>query len=101
VKNANPLGAAASPAVDKTDGARQDVATLGTFLVHILRSQDSTWQGTVTLLDKNAKRSLVPQLTIRDRGTNTLFNSKATLAFRSLLELLLLIDSALETEEGD
>jgi len=46
-----------------------------TFVVTILSSQNSTWQGTVTWIDK-----------------------KKTLPFRSMLEMLKLIDSVVNSE---
>lgn len=48
------------------------------FVVHILNNQNSTWQGTVTWLDKNH-----------------------TEHFRSLLELIKLIDSTMEAEKSE
>lgn len=48
----------------------------GTFVIQILNQQNATWQGTITWTD-----------------------GKKTLPFRSLLELIKLIDSVLETEE--
>ena len=49
---------------------------MGTFVVHVKYRQHSTWQGEVVWAEKNEKRS-----------------------FRSALELLKLIDGALESEE--
>ena len=51
---------------------------LATFVVHVKHRQHSTWQGEVVWAEKNEKRS-----------------------FRSALELLKLIDNALEDEEGE
>lgn len=50
----------------------------GTFVVHIKYRQNATWQGQVTWAEK-----------------------KQTCSFRSALELLKLIDSALDEETGD
>lgn len=54
----------------------ENKGTLGTFVVHVKYRQHSTWQGEVVWAEKNEKRS-----------------------FRSALELLKLIDGALEIEE--
>ena len=51
---------------------------LATFVVHVKHRQHSTWQGEVVWAEKNEKR-----------------------VFRSALELLKLIDNALEDEEGE
>ena len=48
----------------------------GTFVIRILNRQNATWQGMVTRLDKKEERP-----------------------FRSLLELIKLIDSAFDEEE--
>jgi hypothetical protein len=50
--------------------------TLGTFVIRILNRQNATWQGVVTRVDKKEERP-----------------------FRSLLELIRLIDSAFEDED--
>lgn len=49
-----------------------------TFIINIMHSQNATWQGSVDWLGKEGKRSQY---------------------FRSALELLRLIDSAMECEE--
>ena len=49
----------------------------GTFLIDIYNRQNATWQGTVTWVNRNEKQH-----------------------FRSALELIKLIDSALEKAEG-
>lgn len=49
----------------------------GTFLLNIYNRQNATWQGTVTWIDKNEKQQ-----------------------FRSALELIKLIESALDEAEG-
>lgn len=49
----------------------------GTFLLTIYNRQNATWQGTVTWVDRNEKRQ-----------------------FRSALELIKLIESALDEAEG-
>lgn len=46
-----------------------------TFVVQVINCQNATWQGTVTLTDKGQRQS-----------------------FRSALELIKLLDSALDTE---
>lgn len=48
----------------------------GTFVVHIIDQENSTWQGRVTWLEK-----------------------KETKSFRSLLELVKLMDGAVDKEE--
>ena len=48
----------------------------GTFVVHIFNSQNDTWQGEVVWADRNERKM-----------------------FRSALELMKLIDSALEEEK--
>ncbi|MCI9103554.1 MAG: hypothetical protein HFG47_09650 [Lachnospiraceae bacterium] len=49
-----------------------------TFLVHIIENQNATWQGDVTWLDQEKKES-----------------------FRSLLELIKLIDAAVSPCSGE
>lgn len=61
--------------IDKILNQNGDLAT---FVVHVKHRQHSTWQGEVVWAEKNEKRS-----------------------FRSALELLKLIDNALEDEEGE
>ena len=51
---------------------------IGTFLVHVKYRQNATWQGSVTWVEKKEKQQ-----------------------FRSALELLKLIESALDEEEGE
>ena len=51
---------------------------MGTFVVHVQYRQNSTWQGQVTWIDKEQTQN-----------------------FRSVLELLKLIDSALDTAEEE
>jgi hypothetical protein len=48
-----------------------------TFLIQMLDNQNMTWQGTITFLDDNQK-----------------------LPFRSVLELIKLMDSAMSADEG-
>ena len=50
----------------------------GTFIVHVLYRQNATWQGEVVWADKKKKQR-----------------------FRSALELLKLMDSALDADESD
>lgn len=50
----------------------------GTFVVHVRYRQNATWQGDVIWAEKNERQS-----------------------FRSALELLKLIDSALDSKEGE
>ncbi|MDR2131812.1 MAG: hypothetical protein LBP30_00535 [Clostridiales Family XIII bacterium] len=50
--------------------------TVGTFVIRILNRQNATWQGVVTRVDKKEEQP-----------------------FRSLLELIKLIDSAFEEED--
>lgn len=52
-------------------------AKRGTFLLNIYNRQNATWQGTVTWVNKNEKQQ-----------------------FRSALELIKLIESALDEAEG-
>lgn len=49
----------------------------GTFLLNIYDRQNATWQGTISWVDKNEKQQ-----------------------FRSVLELIKLIESALDEAEG-
>lgn len=51
---------------------------IGTFIIRVQQRQNSTWQGRVTWADQNK-----------------------TLNFRSVIELLHLIESAIESEDGD
>ncbi|MFQ7288640.1 MAG: hypothetical protein ACLRPV_06880 [Lacrimispora saccharolytica] len=50
----------------------------GTFLLNIYDRQNATWQGTISWVDKNEKQQ-----------------------FRSALELIKLIESALDEAEGE
>ncbi|MDR2089751.1 MAG: hypothetical protein LBP73_10405 [Clostridiales Family XIII bacterium] len=52
------------------------IGTLGTFVIRILNRQNATWQGVVTRVDKKEEQP-----------------------FRSLLELIKLIDSTFEEED--
>lgn len=59
----------------RTDGKRQKKHT-GTFVIHVSYCDNATWQGEVTWAEANKKKS-----------------------FRSALELIRLIDGALEVDE--
>lgn len=59
----------------KADGKRQKKHT-GTFVIHVSHCDNATWQGEVTWAEANKKKS-----------------------FRSALELIRLIDGALEVDE--
>lgn len=57
---------------------REQEKNRGTFIVKVLRGQHSTWQGTVTWVDRKEEKN-----------------------FRSALELIKLIDSALSDEDKE
>ena len=57
---------------------KQSTGERETFVVRILNTQNATWQGSVTWVEKKEKQQ-----------------------FRSALELLKLIESALDEEEGE
>ena len=59
----------------KADGKRKKKHT-GTFVIHVSHCDNATWQGEVTWADANKKKN-----------------------FRSALELIKLIDGALEVDE--
>ncbi len=61
----------------KTDEVTEQRGTKATFVVHVQYRQNSTWQGSVIWAEK-----------------------KVTKNFRSALELLKLMDEAIESEEG-
>ncbi|MDO5417646.1 MAG: hypothetical protein Q4F29_10635 [Lachnospiraceae bacterium] len=48
------------------------------FIIHIVSQENSTWQGQITWLDKNQ-----------------------TLNFRSMLEMIKLLDTAMESERSE
>ena len=50
----------------------------GTFILQILDQQNNSWQGTVTMIANNEKKT-----------------------FRSLLELILLVNDALQSDEPE
>lgn len=54
----------------------ETIANEGTFIVNVKCRQNNTWQGTINWVDKNE-----------------------TVPFRSMLEMIKLIDSALEGDE--
>jgi hypothetical protein len=59
-------------------GEIRGIGTQGTFVIRILNQQNATWQGVVTRVDKKEERP-----------------------FRSLLELIKLIDSALDEKDEE
>lgn len=72
------------------------------FVVNLMSDRNETWQGTVTLIGQKATRATKVPLPIR-RGaggaSDTVAASKETVPFRSLLELIHLLDSAFEKGE--
>jgi hypothetical protein len=71
------------------------------FLIKVLGQQHATWQGTITLLGSKATHTAKPQSAAPgDRASETLASETETMGFRSLLELIHLIDDALE-KPGD
>jgi hypothetical protein len=79
-----------------------DVASKKTFLVNVLGLQNATWQGTITLIDKDATHPVNFPHVVRGGGKReTLADSKETMPFRSALEMITLIDGALEAGEPD
>ena len=75
-KQENTSGKEASQVADMNEMLEQK-GDLATFVVHVKYRQHSTWQGEVVWAEKNEKRT-----------------------FRSALELLKLIDNALDDEES-
>jgi hypothetical protein len=70
------------------------------FVLNILDDQNETWQGTITLIDRKAMQMTKLPLPITNRGdAETVSVSKETVPFRSLLEMINLIDSALGKKE--
>jgi hypothetical protein len=64
------------------------------FLIKIVGRQYATWQGTVTLLGRNATRAVKLPQASAGRASGTMSNNAETISFRSLLELIRLIDEA-------
>ncbi|MDR2355914.1 MAG: hypothetical protein LBE16_06930 [Clostridiales Family XIII bacterium] len=73
------------------------------FIVNLMNDQNETWQGTVTLIDQKATRTTKLPLPICAGmgGADIMSTGKQTIPFRSLLELIHLIDSTLEENKSD
>jgi hypothetical protein len=71
-----------------------------TFLIRIMGRQHATWQGTATLLGQKATRAVKLPQTPAGNAPGTMPNNAETVSFRSLLELIRLIDGAL-ADDGD
>jgi hypothetical protein len=68
-----------------------------TFLIKVLGRQHATWQGTVTIPEEESAGAA--KLPGKSRGrdvSRAMFNDRDALDFQSLLELIHLIDDALE-----
>ena len=73
------------------------------FFINVVGRRNATWQGTVTLTNRKATRvARFPGAAKRDGAGNadTVAMVKETIPFRSALELIRLIGSALEEESG-
>jgi hypothetical protein len=71
------------------------------FLIKIMNQQHATWQGTVTLLGRKATRAAKLRGMSGGVDASLTFSDEAdTLSFRSLLELIHMIDGALEDGAG-
>lgn len=71
------FAAAQEPRIERLPGSGFDKGRLATFMLKVLVRQHTSWQGTVTWVDRREKQS-----------------------FRSVLELILLIDSALGSDQN-
>jgi hypothetical protein len=70
------------------------------FMIRILSNRHETWQGTITLLGRKATRATrLPGIGTPGSAPETLTGEAETISFRSLLELIHLIDSALGEKE--
>jgi hypothetical protein len=86
---------------------REVIATVETekgrnniFLIKIMNQQHATWQGTVTLLGRKATRAAKLRGMSGGVDASLTFTDEAdTLSFRSLLELIHMIDGALGDEK--
>ena len=72
------FGAADKPVHETPDGSYSHEGELATFAIKVLFRQNASWQGTVSWLEGRMEES-----------------------FRSVLELILLMDSALSSAEGE
>jgi hypothetical protein len=80
----------------------EDVAAKKTFLLNVLGRQNATWQGTLTLIDRDATHPVSFPHVVRGGGKReTLADNRETMPFRSMLEMITLIDGALETGEKE
>jgi hypothetical protein len=73
------------------------------FIIRIVGRQNATRQGTVTLTDRRATQAARFPQTVKPTGirnADTMATVKETFPFRSMLELIHLIDSAL-CEDGN
>jgi citrate lyase beta subunit len=75
------------------------------FIIRIVGRQHATWQGTITLTNRRATQTARLPQTVKPAGirnADTMATVKETYPFRSMLELIHLIDSALcEEEDGN
>jgi hypothetical protein len=73
-----------------------------TFLINVVGKQHATWQGTVTLLGTKATQATkLPRVFLGAETLETLTDSAETRRFRSLLELIHLINGTLEEDTDD
>jgi hypothetical protein len=70
------------------------------FLIRVLETRHATWQGTVTLPGNGAVcGAKLPRAGPTNTAPETLSDNAETRSFRSLLELIYLIDDALGERE--
>jgi hypothetical protein len=90
------------PLASQTGNLPAGGETKKTFLIDVVGKQNATWQGTITLLGRNATRTLSLPHAANGRGhRETVMNNKETILFRSMLELIHIINDALEDEEAE
>jgi hypothetical protein len=74
------------------------------FFIRIVSRRHATWQGTVTLTDRKATQAArLPRAAgpFGARSADTVATAKETFPFRSMLELIHLIDSAFCDDEDN
>jgi hypothetical protein len=93
----------ANPPKVKTGGRSKDkIALKKSFLIKVMGNRNATWQGTITLIDRKPTHSIsFPQVTHAGAGKDVLSKNRETFPFRSALEMLHLIDAAIEYVDKD
>ena len=73
------------------------------FLIRLTDGQNGTWQGTITLIDKKATQmtrfSQRADTVPHGNGSNSVASDRETFPFRSVIEMLRLIESGLADDE--